>query len=237
MRAASHFVLDDDIVDRLLRFSQDFAALRAFALSCRTVYDVYRAHPKSITRAVAYGVVGPVLPQALQLIRNQCSDAPSSEDSIHVPPVDTTTVIARHELDALEQNQDVVRQLEDMFSQRYRGLIHVMCISTLCDARRKDRSSATSVLSDVESLRFRRAMYHFWLFQSVFPYNEDTLDDEDDLTVEDAIEQVRERRRQFLQNHSTQDLHEMNSIALFLADVYTWTGDAENLHPGSSYGR
>ena len=148
MRAASHFVLDDDIVDRLLRFSQDFASLRAFALSCRTVYDVYRAHPKSITRAVAYGVVGPMLPQALQVIRNQWSDGPSIDDSIHVPPVDATTVIARHELDALEHNQDVVRQLEDMFSLRYRDLfqstLYVISISTcaMLDTRNARRPPA-----------------------------------------------------------------------------------------------
>jgi hypothetical protein len=119
MRAANLFVLDDDIIDRVLRLSWDFTVLRSFVLSCRAVHDVYRAHPKSINRAVGYNIVGPVLPQALQLIRNQRSTTPGSKESFHVPPVDSSTVISRPEMDALKNNEDIVSQLEDMFSLRY----------------------------------------------------------------------------------------------------------------------
>jgi hypothetical protein len=137
MRAANRFVLDDDIVHRLLRLSFDFSMLQSFVLSCRAVHAVYKSHPKSINRAVAYNIVGPVLPQALQLIKNRSSDDRSAEESSHVPPVDATTIISQHEMDALEHDEDVVMRLEDMFSLRYifQSTLHVVVLILRCQTQ------------------------------------------------------------------------------------------------------
>jgi hypothetical protein len=125
MRAASHFLLDDDIIDRILRSLVDFASLRSLVLTCKAVHAVFQSRPKSIIRAVAYNIVGPVLPQVLLLARNQCLGELSTGTAFVVPIVDASTSIRRDEMDQLEENEAVVTQFEDMFSLRY---LHILVV-------------------------------------------------------------------------------------------------------------
>lgn len=118
MLTHSRFPLDDDVIHRILGFIGNFGTLRAYILSCKSVFSVFQAHPKSITRSLAYNVVGPALPHALGLAR--CSDTPT--DTSGGPDtviVDADTVIQSGEASLLERNASVVRELEDLFSFRY----------------------------------------------------------------------------------------------------------------------
>ncbi|KAJ7501050.1 hypothetical protein B0H11DRAFT_753797 [Mycena galericulata] len=69
MRAYTTLTLDDDILDRILTFCSTFASLQASILVSKVFHRVFQSHPKSITCAVAYNVVGPALPQALRVVR------------------------------------------------------------------------------------------------------------------------------------------------------------------------
>ncbi|KAK7468956.1 hypothetical protein VKT23_003455 [Stygiomarasmius scandens] len=71
MRNLNGLPLDDDVIDRILQFLPSFSTLYSAILTSKSFYQVYKAHPRSIIRAVAYNVVGPALPQALRAIRYQ----------------------------------------------------------------------------------------------------------------------------------------------------------------------
>ncbi|KAJ6460528.1 hypothetical protein C8R45DRAFT_1108942 [Mycena sanguinolenta] len=78
--AARAFPLDDDIVGQIMVSCPTFGTLEVSALASKAFYRGLRAHPKSITRAVAYNIVGPALPQALRVIRYPYDDYKSPED-------------------------------------------------------------------------------------------------------------------------------------------------------------
>ncbi|KAJ6601543.1 hypothetical protein B0H10DRAFT_2031096, partial [Mycena sp. CBHHK59/15] len=69
MRAANSLPVDDDIADRVLTFSVDSRTLDAITLSSKHLRAVFEDYPYSINGAVAPNAIGPVLPQALRLIR------------------------------------------------------------------------------------------------------------------------------------------------------------------------
>jgi len=71
MRNLNGLPLDDDVIDRILQFLPSFSTLYSAILTSKSFYQVYKAHPRSIIRAVAYNVIGPALPQALRAIRYQ----------------------------------------------------------------------------------------------------------------------------------------------------------------------
>lgn len=60
--------LPTDILDRVLMHLRDFNTLSAAIKICKSVYDVFEAHPKSIVQAVAYNIAGPALPDAIRVI-------------------------------------------------------------------------------------------------------------------------------------------------------------------------
>ncbi|KAJ7137488.1 hypothetical protein C8R43DRAFT_1019503 [Mycena crocata] len=69
MRGLSTLPLDDDIVDRIMTFCPTFGTLQAMVSASKDFRRIFETHPKSITCAVAYNIVGPALPQALRFVR------------------------------------------------------------------------------------------------------------------------------------------------------------------------
>jgi hypothetical protein len=81
------------------------------------------------------------------------------------------------------------------------------------------------MLTQVESLRFQRAMYQFWLFQNTFLPDPgvdgvDEYEDEDDDDDEPSTES--KARMQYLNTYTSQELLEINSIITFLDQTILW---------------
>ncbi|KAG6896274.1 hypothetical protein C0992_009397 [Termitomyces sp. T32_za158] len=85
---------------------------------------------------------------------------------------DDIGLITGEECRQLVEDATIVRDLEDLFSFRH-----------------KDRTSHSSVLNPMESLRFRRAIYRLMLVAKTFPADEyeDEDEDEDDEDYDPAI--------------------------------------------------
>ena len=119
MSTLSFFSRNPDITDRILRYLSDINTLKSTILTCKSLYSVFQAHPKSIIRAMAFNVAGAALPHALTLARRQLSSQDTSETTLDIITIDTTTVINPVEFTQLQANEEVVRNLEDLFSLRY----------------------------------------------------------------------------------------------------------------------
>jgi hypothetical protein len=129
MRALSSLPLDDDIIDRILTFLPSFSALGATLLASKRFHTVFKTHPNSVLRAVAYNVTGPALPQAMRVVRflqkQPNSEQDSEQDSSSAPPptpwADTDPIlpITGEEARKLTENAAVVASLEDLFSPRH----------------------------------------------------------------------------------------------------------------------
>jgi hypothetical protein len=110
--------LDDDIIDRILTFLPDFSALRATILASKQFHTVFKTHPNSIIRAVAYNITGPALPQAMRVIRHpsHSESTPSSTPWAESHPI---SPITGEEARNLTANAAIVSSLEDLFSSRH----------------------------------------------------------------------------------------------------------------------
>ncbi|KAK7007517.1 hypothetical protein R3P38DRAFT_3027741 [Favolaschia claudopus] len=229
MRALSALPLGDDVLDRIFTFCPTFTTLHSLMLVSKAFYTVYQTHPRSITRAVAYNIVGPALPQALRAIRYPYGD---DEDRLvdreyHKEDADTmaTTCPEEHEVSVitakekieLQENAQVVQNLEDVYS-----LIE------------KDRTSATSVLTAEESWRFRRAMYRIMLYCRLFPGDRYTLDEIEDLE-EEGIQQIQKQRTAVLAEYATDELMQLYAVVRFLCGILEHVIGDEELAPGLVY--
>ncbi|KAJ7893654.1 hypothetical protein B0H14DRAFT_2684428 [Mycena olivaceomarginata] len=144
MCALSAFPLDDDIVAHIMTFCSTFGSLHSATLVCYTFHRVFSAHPKSITYAVAYNIVGPALPQALRLLRYPY---PNDKAGAAIDPIilatncpeehDTASLITAKEKILLQLDSELVGALENL-ENLYSSLF-------------KDRNSQTSVLNWEES--------------------------------------------------------------------------------------
>lgn len=67
------FDLNGDVLYYVFVHLTSFSALRTTLLISRSFYVIYNAHPNAIKRAVAENVIGPILDEALDFIRNQYS--------------------------------------------------------------------------------------------------------------------------------------------------------------------
>ncbi|KAJ7501048.1 hypothetical protein B0H11DRAFT_1993456 [Mycena galericulata] len=199
--------LDDDILDRILTFCATFGTLKASILVSKAFYRVFRSHPKSITRAVAYNVVGPALPQALRVVRypyNVSYDGPfldAASMATACPENQDIGVITAAEGKNLEKNSRVVEELEDIYS-----------------LKNKDRTSSKSLLTQDESWRFRRAMYRIMMFCNMFteePFEGEDIDD----TMEGRVEMIRLQRIAVLDEYSTVELHQLYSVVKFMRGI------------------
>ncbi|KAJ7841926.1 hypothetical protein B0H14DRAFT_3693301 [Mycena olivaceomarginata] len=145
--------LDDDIVDRIMTFCSTFGTLKSTILVSKAFYRVFQTRPKSITRAVAYNIFGPALPQALRVVRYPYHDYTSPSDD----PMNRKSC---------RRTRKLLLALEDVYS-----------------VINKDRTSMASILTSDESWRFRRAMYRIMLYCNQFPgsgfiqYDDESIED------------------------------------------------------------
>ncbi|KAJ7250165.1 hypothetical protein B0H12DRAFT_680943 [Mycena haematopus] len=216
MRSYNVLPLDDDILDQIMAFCPTFATLQALILVSKAFHRVFQAHPKSITRAVAYNIVGPALPQALRAIRYPYDGYSTAKDpsgmATACPEGHNGTIITAAEQGILEENARVVGKLEDIYS-----LLN------------KDRTSQTSLLTAEESQRFRRAMYRLMLFSNIFPGNRYSADDFDELPNDDIFfHTIRAQRTAILNEYPTGELQELSSASNFLLDIFDDVANSRN---------
>ena len=179
-------------------------------------------------RAVAYNTTGPVLPQAMRVIRYSPQQLDPEQGCLSVKPwaeTDPISPITGEEARKLTENAAVVASLEDLFSSRHvyfaiASSRNITCLSI----RHKDRTSQTSKLDSAESERFRCGVYRLMLFSQAFPISEVEIDEED--SEEKA--RIRLQRTRFLEEFPNYELLTMHSVALFLAELVEWT---ENTRP------
>ncbi|KAJ7249142.1 hypothetical protein B0H12DRAFT_708466 [Mycena haematopus] len=220
MRALSALPLDDDIVDRIFTFCPTFGTLQSLMLVSKAFYSIYQTHPKSVTRSVAYNIVGPALPQALRVLRYPY-DAPDGggpggrqrddPDTLATdcPEEHSPSVITATEKEQLQEDSTVITALEDVYS-----------------VTQKDRTSRTSVLTADESWRFRRAAYRIMLYCNLFPATDsDELDD-------DGIKHVQRQRTAVLQEYPTDELLQLYAVVRFFRDILEEVCDGE-LNPSN----
>ncbi|KAJ7914764.1 hypothetical protein B0H13DRAFT_2659110 [Mycena leptocephala] len=222
MRALSALPLDDDIVDRILTFCPTFSSLQSMILVSKAFYNVFQTHPKSITRAVAYNIVGPTLPQALWVIRYPVDNpdgtlrATDKEDPDTVattcPEEHSASVITSEEKRRLEENSEIVDTLEDIYS-----------------LTQKDRTSRKSILTPEESGRFRRAVYRIWVYTNIFSGDRYSLDEIDDLGP-DTIHFIRRQRTAVLNEYPTDELLQIYAVVRFFRGILDGlcNGDDDN---------
>ncbi|KAJ7501086.1 hypothetical protein B0H11DRAFT_754227 [Mycena galericulata] len=207
MRSYPILALGDDIVGRILTFCPTFVTLQATILVSKAFYRIFQSHPKSITGAVAYNVVGPSLPQALRVVRYpyHLYDSPEGDlaaMAAECPEEQDIGALTAEEKEKLQANSRVVEELEGIYS-----------------VRNKDRKSKTSLLAWRESWRFRRAMYRMMLFYKLF--SEEGMYDGADLNNfgEGIIRKIRLQRTAVLDKYSTAELHELYSVVKFMRSI------------------
>ncbi|KAJ7176142.1 hypothetical protein C8R43DRAFT_975072 [Mycena crocata] len=232
--------VNDDIVDRILTFCPTFTTLQSTILVSKDFYRVFQTHPKSITHAVAYNIVGPPLPQALRAIRypyshlqndkggssssDSGSNASAGEDkdqdgsmdpiamATACPESDDASVLTTEEKHELQNLNRTVTRLEDIYSLR-------------C----KNRTSKTSLLTPAESWRFRRAAYRIMLYCKIFSvaqYHDDEIEDLEDLDP-DTCEKIYEQRAAVLNQYPTDELFEIFTVAGFMRGIFADVDDDE----------
>ncbi|KAJ7137520.1 hypothetical protein C8R43DRAFT_607943 [Mycena crocata] len=217
MRALGTSPLDDDIVDRIMTFCPTLATLRSMILVSKDFHRIFQTHPKSITREVAYNIVGPALPQALRVLRYPypAADEEDEDEEVEIPVVLATACPEEHEVDSitadeahkLEELATSLRRLEDVYS-----------------LTNKDRTSMTSVLIATESLRFHRAAYRITLYCRLFPgdrYDYDAIDELGDA----GIETITAQRAAVLDAYPTDQLRELAAAVAFLRGVFEEVAD------------
>ncbi|KAK7013844.1 hypothetical protein R3P38DRAFT_2545889 [Favolaschia claudopus] len=211
MRALTALPIDDDVLDRIFTFCPTFSTLQSLMLTSKAFYN-------SITRAVAYNIVGPALPQALRVLRYPYGDDSQEderdesksrkyhEEDAHTMATtcpedhDPSVIAAREKMD-LQQDAKLVQKLEDIYS--------LTC---------KDRTSKTSVLTSDESWRFRRAMYRIMFYCKLFPGSRYSLEDIDELPP-DAVKKIQHQRTAVLREYPTDELLQIYGVVRFMRDV------------------
>ena len=171
--------LSSDIIDYLLTSLPDFATLLSTILVSKSFHEAFQAHPGSILTSVATNHISPeLLPCAIRLAHfNRDEYLASRTDYVQNFPLERSfshneaLTVTPHLL-ALIKNDSVVTELELFFSIAcVLFFIHPREYVNGCVGKRfKDRTTGTrSLLNPRESLRFRRALYRWWLLNSLFP--------------------------------------------------------------------
>ncbi|KAG9308025.1 hypothetical protein JVU11DRAFT_12677 [Chiua virens] len=169
-----------------------------------------------------YDLIGPVLPQALRLTRYQiaenlpenASDLLSENDAMNQMP-------SPEEERLLLSNANVVTALENVFS-----------------FTSKDRTSRTSKLSCMESVRFQRALYRAWLMSVLYGprrfappkrfFNDSYEDQSKEWGKKLAdLNKSKKEQKAFLQQYSSQELLQICKVARFLVLTAGWGVYAE----------
>ncbi|KAL0569471.1 hypothetical protein V5O48_012497 [Marasmius crinis-equi] len=210
--------LPTDILSRVLTFSFSFDALLSSILTCKVIYEVYKAHPNSVKRNVAENVTGSrsVLKEALRAIRYGASDEDSeTEDDEDDPKTDQ---VGMDKSGITLTNKEITQLVE--IAMKYRALEDVFSL------RHKNRRFKSTQLTPSESLRFQRALYRIDLYSRMFSgvsYAEEfeTQNPEDE-EVQERVEKDRKERERFLSAFSTAELREIWTVSQFLTDIFVW---------------
>ena len=171
--------LSSDVIDYLLTSLSDAGTLLSTILVSKSFYQVFQARPSSTLASVAANQIGPeLLPSAIRLVHfNRDEYLASRIKYVHNFPSEKRfsynepPVVASH-FTALAKNDNVVTELEIFFSTTCvsASVRPRTCTDNWVGDRCKDRTSEQrSLLSPCESLRFRRALYRWWLMQYLFP--------------------------------------------------------------------
>ena len=90
-----------------------------------------------------------------------------------------------------------------------------------------------SRLTHSESLRFRRAIYRFWLYCAFFFRDDDDEDDDEDEDDHDDNETQSRNAKSLLESLSTGELLDLERVANFLQEMCKWiiTSSSSGLHP------
>lgn len=201
-----------DVNNQILTSVANFQTLLSLRLTSKRFNTVFKAHPNTIIRDVAYNEVGAALPQALRLVR--CEIAHFRYATVGELPEETdvmTDPIEPQEAHMLAKNAKIAHTLEALFSWR-------------C----KDRTSRVSKLTNDESLRFQSALYRLWVYSVVYgmqPRSNDEEDNDDNDVADNGIldiQTIRPRRQSFLDSFTMPHLDEMEQVASFLKDIATW---------------
>ncbi|KAI0359090.1 hypothetical protein OH77DRAFT_1420643 [Trametes cingulata] len=216
-------LMSSDIVHEILTSIPDFQTLSAAIRVSKAFYDVFQAHPKLITHAIARNVVGPALPQAARLAHYVHQRRPEGGDARVPLPDESYFHGSQWELDRymaafFEQHARAVQTLEDFYSLRH-----------------KDRTSRSSALEWHETLRFQRAVYRYMLCHELILYREftpakdpdatDSDEDEDedqDDGMEDMQKTVQSGLLKMFKDYPSEELFELLEICAFAKDAKTW---------------
>ncbi|KIY63486.1 hypothetical protein CYLTODRAFT_426059 [Cylindrobasidium torrendii FP15055 ss-10] len=226
--------LPDDVLQDILEQCPDYATLSTATLLCKRLHDIAEQHPKSIAKAVATNLIGPALPQAMRVVRyrqmmSSASDTEEDgdEEECEIPAtvdMDAVQETIEEGLLSIEEKQtitrlsDTLKTLEDAFSWKHR-----------------DRKSHTSVLSNLESFRFRKALLRVTLYCAIFSphylevvYERSEYEEEmgtfvmGSSTITIALDKYFKATREFFGSFVSQDLLEMLPVAEFLSDLGFW---------------
>ncbi|KAJ6608036.1 hypothetical protein B0H10DRAFT_2069371 [Mycena sp. CBHHK59/15] len=208
----SSLPVDEDVVDRILTFCPTFGTLQSAMLTSKSFYNVFATWPKSITRSVAYNIVGLALPQAICVLLSVKPDEPVNEysDLLQSPWPETTDIsmspIANEKI-LLAKNAELVRCLEYIFSVRHKD---------------RYRTSQTTQLSSMESWRFRRAVYRNLHYCDVFEESKYWPDHYGFHFDTDFIREMVAVRATMLQDYPTEELYELHAVVDFLRELVQW---------------
>ncbi|KIY63487.1 hypothetical protein CYLTODRAFT_493863 [Cylindrobasidium torrendii FP15055 ss-10] len=222
--------LPDDVLQNILEQCPDFKTHSTATLVCKRLHRITEHHPKSIAKAIATRLIGEALPQAIRVARyrkmmldsgvytfnDREEPIPAEVDMNAVLETDEEGILTIEEKQVITRLAWCLEVLEDAFSWRHR-----------------DRKSFTSVLSNSESFKFRKALLRVALYCAIFSpshlvdvairdmYERDPIESLKGVPIQ-AVDNCDKARRASLASFASQDLLEMLPVVEFLADLGTW---------------
>ncbi|KAF9240238.1 hypothetical protein BU15DRAFT_74153 [Melanogaster broomeanus] len=221
----TNFPFDADIIDYLLIALTDIHTLESFILSSKFVYHAFQTHRISVLRAVISNHLGPVMPQAMRLLKVMV-DIKSYWDGYLAPlplsmlpkeggdfSLDDFNITLR-ETRLLVVNHGVVQELESLYSWR-----------------NKDLRSESSHLTQQESERFQKGMYRLWFLCAMYgrsaPANRVTKSKSRPSTT--ALEELERMQAECLNSFTGSQQGQLIETWWFLEALAVWAANAEFL--------
>ncbi|KAL1727157.1 hypothetical protein EV714DRAFT_286719 [Schizophyllum commune] len=203
MRHFTSLPLDDDILQLILCQLPDFKSLYNAICSCKAFYRIFNTYPVQIEYAVATNIVGPAIPQALRAARYELSEGLTGEVEERKDAFPETNEPARlsiREKVLIYEYSKKVSRLETIFTR-----IH------------KTRTPTGPQLTNLESLRFRRAVYRLMFYCLLYGCADEYWEIEDHDGK--SIDEIYENHRDFLDQYSTDGLREIQAVADFIDEL------------------
>ncbi|KAJ7175078.1 hypothetical protein C8R43DRAFT_1119100 [Mycena crocata] len=202
-----------------MTFCPDFETLDAMMITCKATRGAFLAHPNSIVTAVAHNALGPLLPEALDCLREKGNGATEGSVSYTEADAGARTSVNAADKPALRRNACVVRKLERFFFPVV-NIVTSICSSSIlmCDF------PGTKIISRPPApSMFRRAMYRVILYtdrSGFFAYNKTEIDGIGHESA--AFDDIRAERLAILDCYPTADLREIHSVLVFLKQTVDW---------------